>query len=179
MTKCLLNIHQTWVYYETKAGPLLTIPSRSMTKLAQIIYTKWGYDIVVFHEDENPLFPTCPFFSWCTSFSLAFPNYSSLRISHFAYNTIMVNTVRNEVVKVMFLQACVCPHGGGGCLPQCILGYPPPEQTPLREQTHPPPTREQTPPPRSRHPTPRETATAADGTHPTGMHSCFKELFLL
>ena len=37
--------------------------------------------------------------------------------------------------------------------------------------------REQTPPPRSRHPReqtpPGETATAADGTHPTGMHSCF------
>ena len=67
----------------------------------------------------------------------------------------------------------------------------PPEQTPPWEQTTP---REQTPP-RSRHPpgadTPREQtspqeqtppleqtppsremATAADGTHPTGMHSC-------
>ena len=35
--------------------------SQSMKKLAQIIYTKWGYDIVVFHEDENPLFPICSF----------------------------------------------------------------------------------------------------------------------
>ena len=103
-------------------------------------------------------------------------------------------TVRNEVAKVIFLQAYVCPYGG--CLPQCMLGYPP-EQTPL-EQTpprnrHPP---EQTPPPGSRHPqsrhspgsrhpqsrhtppspeqtSPQETATAADGMHPTGMHSCF------
>ena len=25
-------------------------------------------------------------------------------------------TVRNEVAKVMFLQASVCPRGGGGCL---------------------------------------------------------------
>ena len=110
----------------------------------------------MFHEDENPLFPTCPFFSWCTSFSLAFPNYSSLRISHFAYNTVMVNTVRNEVVKVMFLQACVCPHGGGGVCLNASWDTPP-EQTPLREQTHPPPTREQTPPgadtrPRERRP---------------------------
>ena len=33
-------------------------------------------------------------------------------------------------------------------------------------------------PPGSRHP-PRETATAADGTHPTGMHSCyFRGLFI-
>ena len=54
------------------------------------------------------------------------------------------------------------------------------EQTPPPEQTHPP---EQTPPgsrhpPRSRQPPgtdppPRETAIAADGTHPTGMHSCY------
>ena len=39
------------------------------------------------------------------------------------------------------------------------------------------PSREQTPPPGTRHPPlgadhPQQTATAADGTHPTGMHSC-------
>ena len=174
MTKCLLNIHQTWVYYETKAGPLLTIPS--MTKLAQIIYTKWGYDIVVFHEDENPLFPTCPFFSLCTSFSVAFPNYSSLRISHFAYNTNMVITVRNEVAKVIFLQACLCVHTGGVSA-SMHAGIPPPSR-------HPSGSRHTPLPPGSRHPPgadtpPGETAIAADGTHPTGMHSCFKELFLL
>ena len=34
----------------------------------------------------------------------------------------MIFTGRNEVVgKVMFLQVCVCPQGGG-CLPQCMLG---------------------------------------------------------
>ena len=95
-------------------------------------------------------------------------------------------TVRNEVAKVMFLQACVCPHGG--CLPQCMLGYhtppsgaDPPEQTPPSpwEQTPPTPGAD-THPPWSRQPPlgadnpPRETATAADGTHPTGMHSCWK-----
>ena len=112
------------------------------------------------------------FFSLCTSFSVAFPNYSSLRISHFAYNTNMVITVRNEVAKVMFLQACVCPHGGGGwCLPQCMLGYPPRANTPQGADTPPSHPGADTPP--------GETATAADGTHPTGMHSCFKELFLL
>ena len=42
----------------------------------------------------------------------------------------------------------------------------PPEQTPLpQEQTPPAPPQEQTP-------LPPDTATAADGTHPTGMHSC-------
>ena len=100
-------------------------------------------------------------------------------------------TVRNEVAKVMFLQASVCPRGGG-CLPQCMLGYhtpgsrhppgadPPQSRHPLAVDTpgaDTPLPWEQTPP--SRHPpradTPRadtEAATAADGTHPTGMHSC-------
>ena len=72
-------------------------------------------------------------------------------------------TVRNEVAKVMFLQACVCPQGGGVCLSACWDTTPPwsrplpleqipppPEQIPPGsdtppEQTHPP---EQTPPPR-------------------------------
>ena len=88
-------------------------------------------------------------------------------------------TVRNEVAKVMFLQASVCPRGGGGwggggvCLSACWDTPPradtpgsrhPPEQTPLqsrhplsrhpcRADTHP---QEQTPPgvdtPQSRHP---------------------------
>ena len=59
VTECLLNIHQTWAYYETKAGSLLRNPKYD--EIGQIIYTKWGYDIVVFHEDENPLFPICSF----------------------------------------------------------------------------------------------------------------------
>ena len=49
---------------------------------------------------------------------------------------------------------CTCCTRGG--LPQCMLGY------------HTPPGVD-TPPP-------RETATAADGTHPTGMHSCKSEI---
>ena len=43
-------------------------------------------------------------------------------------------TGRNEVVaKVMFLQVCVCPRGGG-CLPQCMLGC----HTPPQDQGDPP-----------------------------------------
>ena len=52
------------------------------------------------------------------------------------------------------------------------------EQTPP-EQTHPSPPPpgsihppEQIPPLEQTHPPRAETATAADGTHPTGMHSC-------
>ena len=54
------------------------------------------------------------------------------------------------------------------------LGRHPPRQTPLGRHTplgsHSP---GQKPHPLGRHPLPPETATAADGTHPTGMHSCF------
>ena len=62
-----------------------------------------------------------------------------------------------------------CPRGGG-CLPQCMLRYTPPlwADTPLSR--HPP---GQTHTHRA-DPTPGQTATAADGTHPTGMHSCCK-----
>ena len=117
---------------------------------------------------------------------------------HFRDDSII--TVRNEVAKVMFLQVCVCSQEGGVPGPgECMVqggswswgvgipactetaggvwsqggGVPGPggawsrgciilgglvSQHALR----------QTPPP------PGETTTAADGTHPTGMHSCFK-----
>ena len=41
-------------------------------------------------------------------------------------------TVRNKVAKVMFLQACVCPQGGG-CLSACWDTTPPPKT----DGTHP------------------------------------------
>ena len=61
----------------------------------------------------------------------------------------------------MFLQVSVCPQGGG---------VHPPGKTRPWADTHP----GQTPRRPSRHPSfPLETTTAADGTYPTGMHSCF------
>ena len=78
----------------------------------------------------------------------------------------------------MFLQVCVCPQGGG-CLPQCMLGYHTPlgpgrptqtRQTPPRDQADPPPRTRQTPrirqtppwdqtdPPRTRQTPPRDQA---------------------
>ena len=86
-----------------------------------------------------------------------------------------VITVRNEVAKVMFLQVCVCPRGGGclggsaprggawswgGSAPRGVGGVPGPQGGWLVFQH----ALRQTPP--------GEMATAADGTHPTGMHSC-------
>ena len=112
----------------------------------------------------------------------------------------LIVTGRNEVVaKVMFLQVCVCPQGGG-CLPQCMLGCQPPRpgtppdqadaprtrqtpprtrQTPLTRQTPP----DQADPPGPGRPTPRDQADPPGkqtpayglreaGMHPTGMHSC-------
>ena len=62
----------------------------------------------------------------------------------------------NEVVaKVIFLHLFVILFTRGVCLPQCMLGYHPPEQTP-QEQTLP---RADTP--RSRHP-PEQTPPGAD-----------------
>ena len=62
----------------------------------------------------------------------------------FVKSQFLLVTGRNEVVaKVMFLQVCVCPQGGG-CLPQCMLGC------------HPPGTR-QTPPGPGRPPGTRQT----------------------
>ena len=54
----------------------------------------------------------------------------------------LIITGRNEVVaKVMFLQVCVCPQGGG-CLPQCMLGYHPPDQADPPGPGRPPRTRQ-------------------------------------
>ena len=72
----------------------------------------------------------------------------------------------NEVCEgYVFTPVCHSVHRGGVCLSACL-------------DTTPPQTRPGTPPgsrsPRTRHPSPgAEMATAADGTHPTGMHSCF------
>ena len=84
--------------------------------------------------------------------------------------------------KVIFSQACVksSVHGGRGVSASVDAGihplgrHPPskhpPRQTPLGR--HPPLCR----PPRQTsllgRPPPQQTATVADGTHPTGMHSC-------
>ena len=64
----------------------------------------------------------------------------------------------------MFSQVSVCPRGGGreGVHPLAgrhpLAGTHTPGRHPLA----------------GRQPPPQQTATAADGTHPTGMHSCFQ-----
>ena len=83
----------------------------------------------------------------------------------------------------VFTRVCHSVHGGG--LPQCMLGYPPPRSRapPGADPPGADPPGAEPPgskhPPWSRHPQPPqgadppETATVADGTHPTGMHSCW------
>ena len=80
----------------------------------------------------------------------------------------------------IFTSVCqeFCPQGGRGCLPQGMLGYTPPDQTPPWDQTHPPGSRsppDQTPPEQTP-PTGKQTAAygqRAAGTHITETHSCF------
>ena len=73
-------------------------------------------------------------------------------------------TGRNEVGARLCFYNCLSFCSQMGCLPQCMLRYhTPPDQAPHLPDQAPP--REQTPP--------LETATVADGTHPTGMHSSY------
>ena len=67
----------------------------------------------------------------------------------------------------------VCDSVQGGCLPQCMLGYTPPEQTPPPGSRHP----EQTPPLGPVHD--GRYGQQAGGTHPTGMPYLFSYLQLL
>ena len=73
-----------------------------------------------------------------------------------------MTTVRNEVVKVMFLQASVCPQGGGGVyLSACWDTTPPQEQTPPGADTHPLEHN-----PREHNPPGADTHTPGADTHP-------------
>ena len=67
---------------------------------------------------------------------------------------------------------------GGGCLPQCMLGYHPTPDPPRSRQ---PPGSRHPSPSWSRHPPEKQTLAQgqrAAGTHPTGMHSCRAKNFL-
>ena len=88
-------------------------------------------------------------------------------------HTMQIFTGRNEVVaKVLFLHLSVILFTGG-VLPQCMLGYQPPQdQADPPRPGRPPPD----PPGPGRHPPGKQTPAyglRAAGTHPTGMHSCF------
>ena len=86
---------------------------------------------------------------------------------------------QTKFAKVMFLHVSVCPQGAG--IPACIAGFCPggvPRPIPggkLRGLAwggspgpHPGVSQHAL-----RQTLPQQTATAAGGTHPTGMHSCF------
>ena len=77
-------------------------------------------------------------------------------------------TIRNEVAKVMFLQASVCPWGGGGvCLSACSDTTPPRADTPERQT----PPQKQTPP-GSRHPPGKQTPPEQTPPPPRYGHCC-------
>ena len=91
-------------------------------------------------------------------------------------------TARKQSLRSLCFHRCLSVHRGG-CLPHCMLGYTPQEQTPPRPDTIPGNRH----PPGSRHPPlPKQTPPAvhagrygqqAGGTHPTGMHTCVMSLF--
>ena len=103
-------------------------------------------------------------------------------ISQVSEVQVPIFTVRNEVVKVMFLQVSVCPRGHA--IPVCIAGgIPACLATGLQWGV--PACSGGVPAlggsgPRGRglvlggmwRPPRKQTATVVDGTHPTGMHSC-------
>ena len=89
---------------------------------------------------------------------------SRFRPAHWGF--IGLITSRNEVVaKVMFLQVCVCPQGGG-CLPQCMLGcQTPPEQADTPQDQADTPDQSDTPGP-GRPPQTRQTPSGTRQTPP-------------
>ena len=103
-----------------------------------------------------------------------------------------VFTVRNEIAKVMFLQASVCPRGWGVGVSASVHAWiPPPSGRPSREQTHLPVSRhppgsrhplEHTPPEqtpqRSRHPPGADISPRRDG-HCCGRYASYWNAFLL
>ena len=84
--------------------------------------------------------------------------------------SLFVITARNKVAKVLFLHLSVILFAGG--VPGQV---PPPRPTPPPwDQVHPPWTSyipDLVHHPDQVNPPARQTATVADGTHPTGMHS--------
>ena len=92
---------------------------------------------------------------------------TSLEYAKISLNQYIVFNYRPQGSCEGYVFTPVILFTGGGGLPQCILGYHPP---PGRSH-HPPPQEGSTPPPPGRKP--REAA-AADGTYPTGTHSCLE-----
>ena len=81
---------------------------------------------------------------------------------------------QRSCVKIMFLHVSAI-LSTGECLADSPLGRHPQADTPLGRPLgrHPQADTPPTDTPLGRHAPPPVTATAADGTHPTGMHSCY------
>ena len=108
--------------------------------------------------------------------------FSQVCVKNTVYRGVSITACTGAVYRGACITACtgaVRHHPAQLCWDtppaQCMLGYTPGRhplgQTAPPQQTPPPPVR--TPP--SRHlpgQTPPPMATAADGIHPTGMHSC-------
>ena len=98
------------------------------------------------------------------AFLFSLKQWSHFRIKPtFAFWSDCIVTARKRSLLRLCFHRCLSVHGGGGCLPDCMLRY-----------THSP---GQTPP-LGRHPYPHQcmlgNGQQVSGTHTTGMHSCFQ-----
>ena len=96
-------------------------------------------------------------------------------------NFLLIFTARKRSLRRLCFHRCLSVHRG--CVPLCMLGYAPRDQSLPPGNRHPPsqeqtPLQEQTHPRKSRHPPPPPPVHAgrygqqAGGTHPTEMHTC-------
>ena len=103
-------------------------------------------------------------------------------VFHFSFSSHYYRPQRSWA-KVIFSQACVknSVHGGGGCLPQCMLGYPPPRtrQTPPGADTPPLPPDQADPPRPDRPPTPSPGEADSSIRSMSGRYASFWNAFLL
>ena len=110
---------------------------------------------------EKNILHLVTFCCWCGRIGNVIPTsqHKFLPLCNTCLGDSHIFTVRNEVAKVMFLQASVCPQGEGvsvsvhAGIPHPLGADTPPRADNPWEQT--PPSWEQTPP-RSRHPSPQE-----------------------
>ena len=96
------------------------------------------------------------------------PYYSLITVCRKLFLKLYFYRPQRSCEGYVFTPVCLSAGGGGICRSACwdTTPLPPGAVTPRAGIPQ-----EQAPP--SRHPPPQQTATVADGTHPTGMHSCY------
>ena len=157
VAQCSITTYNELVSLQTARDSHVSQSWRAMPKSAVTMSTQW--------TEQFPLHLFSSFCYVCLHWPTPIPMPIPLELC--------VITFRNEVVaKVMFLQVCVCPQGGG-CLPQCMLGChtPPGSGRPPWDQADPPgpgrsPRTRQTPPRTRQTPQDQADTNQTDTTSP-------------